>query len=227
MEEFSCPLCLSLMHQPTKLSCNHTFCFICMYQLAESTNLRKSLLQSNNDNIFYEFKCPLCRFDHKIEKSKLNEMIDKYLDSEIKKKYKEEYNQRENEVLEEMDKLKRTNKYNGKLYVVNHHQIYPSRSENTHLWKFFVRQEGFQEDVIEKVIVKLHETFSQSQLILSKSPFEVERRGWGIFTIRSEIYFKNKFEKEPLKVNHLLSFDGDGDFQEIELNLQELKEKLE
>lgn len=221
MEEFSCPLCLSLILEPTTLKCNHSFCYFCLSQLLENQYTKKSILDTTFKQTFYEFNCPLCRKPHKVEIVDLEKLINKEMKEKILLKFEKEYYEREKEHLEELKELEKRKIHRGIIYVGNFHASITSNSSNKHKWVYFVRLNGFEEQIIEKIIVNLHETFSPPIVTLVKEPFEIERIGWGTFTIRSEIHFKSKFKKAPLKVNHYLCFEGDGDFQEIEIDLLE------
>ena len=72
---------------------------------------------------------------------------------------------------------------------------------------------GYERDMenyVEKIKFKLHPSFSPSKIIIKKYPFSVERKGWGIFNIPIKIYWKYNFI-EPTKLDHFLSFDGEGE----------------
>lgn len=75
--------------------------------------------------------------------------------------------------------------------------------EDVHKWCCYVKSNN---DDIEKVKFILHPTFKDNIITVSKSPFQIEKVGWGIFDIQLKITFKDGEEKET---KHKLSFEND------------------
>ena len=74
MEEFTCPLCLKMLYNPTSIPCGHTFCKIC---------ITKSYQRFKN--------CPICRVPFQLlNNSSVTFLIQSYLE----KNFPEEMNQR-------------------------------------------------------------------------------------------------------------------------------------
>ena len=89
-----------------------------------------------------------------------------------------------------------------KLIVGNTHQ---QKDKEVHIWKCFVKPE--EEGSIESVHFHLHPTFTQKDILITESPFEIERSGWGTFKINIDIKFSDGKEHS---ISHDLSFEGNG-----------------
>lgn len=212
----SCPLCLDLLFQPVTLDCKHSFCHFCLYQLLHLNSERQEILTGRKQE-YQSLDCPICRANQDLSKEKLK--INESLEDEILKANFDHYQKRSIEVAKDLELFKKLKFHHGKIILGNHHELVGrDDSDNVHKWTLFVRQDGFTEKIIKSVIVKLHPTFTPSQITLSHSPFEMTRLGWGVFLINLEIHFKIETNLKPLKVQHCLSFEGDGDFNEIEID---------
>jgi len=99
------------------------------------------------------------------------------------------------------------------LIIGNTHQKKPSTdSDNCHHWTVYVRSSNPKQNLdefVEKVTFKLHPTFVPKTLSLERSPFEIERVGWGTFDIGISVHWKNGKES---KYNHPLSFSKDNTY---------------
>eukprot|EP01080_Neovahlkampfia_damariscottae_P007045 gene7045-11208_t len=221
-KNFDCTLCLDVIIEPTTLTCHHSFCHFCLYQLLELNYKNRKHLnidESNQEKI--KINCPLCRKENILNLKNLK--INKMLEQEIKTKFTQQYETRKIEIEKEWKVFKSKKYHHGKLIIGNFHQYKNSETSNCHHWKFFVRQESLEENIIEQVIVKLHPTFMPNEITLKNEPFEISRLGWGTFNIQAIILFKSKFKKQPVRLNHYLSFDGNGDFSEFDVDLEEIK----
>jgi len=104
-------------------------------------------------------------------------------------------------------------KYSQEAYIVigNSHQKIKNE-EGGHKWVLFI--EGENESIcpfIEKVDIKLHDTFSPNFFTLTRQPFRMTRIGWGIFNIKICIYFTKECNaRNTLDVEYKLSFEGGG-----------------
>jgi len=67
-------------------------------------------------------------------------------------------------------------------------------------WKIYVKS---NQDDIDQVKFILHSTFTPNEIIIKKSPFQIERTGWGTFPIKMNILFKDGVEAQ---VEHTLAF---------------------
>jgi YEATS domain-containing protein 4 len=81
----------------------------------------------------------------------------------------------------------------------------PSDPSHTHIWTIFVRGvDG--EDLsyfIDRVEIKLHESFKNPRRVYSKPPYEVTETGWGQFEIVITVYFIDSTEA-PVTLYHML-----------------------
>ena len=63
-------------------------------------------------------------------------------------------------------------------------------------------------DVIEKVRFLIHQSYHPNNVIeVSKSPFQLTRRGWGEFPARIQLFFKNFSQNKPVSILHNLKLD--------------------
>eukprot|EP00736_Rhodelphis_marinus_P001221 Rmarinus@m.28034 len=89
-----------------------------------------------------------------------------------------------------------------------------AQERKSHRWSVYLR--GVHgEDLsyfIRKVIFQLHHTFTDSQRVLLRPPFEVEEYGWGEFEIGIKIYFVDPVEK-PVQLYHSLKLYPSHDIQ--------------
>jgi len=82
---------------------------------------------------------------------------------------------------------------------------------STHKWMLYVR--GDKEnpdlsDVLDRVKFLIHQSYHPNNLVeVSKSPFQLTRRGWGEFTARIQLFFKNEKINKPVSVLHDLKLD--------------------
>lgn len=110
------------------------------------------------------------------------------------------------EILPAMDVLE-TKDY--EILIGNEHEKIDSETKNSHRWTVFVRASdpNFNlKDIVEKVDFELHPTFFPARVAVFESPFQVERIGWGIFTVPVKICFKNG---KTVSFEHQLSFQND------------------
>lgn len=102
-----------------------------------------------------------------------------------------------------------------------------SETTNPHKWTVFVKdlseeEGGKLDNFVEKVVFRLHPTFSPSSVEVTSPPYAVRRVsylwelhlpikwGWGTFTIGIKVYFKNFLAKPPLEFTHHLEFSHGG-----------------
>lgn len=103
--------------------------------------------------------------------------------------------------------------------IGNRHQLIPedqaqvSKSDpsqlHVHKWTAYV--ECSEKDFIERVEFHLHSTFNEGVVVVSDAPFEVERNGWGVFTLIIDVFFNtthpaNKNGKTHKEFQQLLDF---------------------
>lgn len=96
--------------------------------------------------------------------------------------------------------------FNDKLLIVGNTYRMGEKYVN---WKLY-----FTSSDIAKVDLKLHDTFQPNRITLDKSPFELERTGWGTFDIPYTVYFK---DDSTYKGVHDLTFKNQGLSQTINL----------
>jgi hypothetical protein len=64
-------------------------------------------------------------------------------------------------------------------------------------------------DVISKVTFRLHPTFRQPNVEVTKAPFAISRIGWGTFNVGIIVEFHDYLGMEKVELDHHLSFDKD------------------
>merc|ERR1711962_543099 len=77
--------------------------------------------------------------------------------------------------------------------------------EPTHDWEFKI-QDGAKADMrhyIEKIVIKLHESFAEPVKEFTKPPFVVRESGYGNFEIVVDIFFKGFNVKDPARKTQL------------------------
>jgi len=89
-------------------------------------------------------------------------------------------------------------------------------AKSTHKWKMYVRSADAEKD-IEKVEFQIHPTFQPNKIMVSAAPFEVERTGWGTFTVVVKVYFQPALNKPMCQFNHDLVFEEKGEFKEYDV----------
>lgn len=80
--------------------------------------------------------------------------------------------------------------------------------ENTHKWKCYLNLLNKEEIAVDKVIFKLHESFTNPLRTLHNPPFEIEERGWGEFEIQIKIFLKD-ISLKPVNLYHMLKLYPD------------------
>ena len=82
---------------------------------------------------------------------------------------------------------------------------------STHKWMIYVRGDKDYPDVsnvLEKVRFLIHQSYHPNNVIeVSKSPFQLTRRGWGEFPARIQLFFKNPQQNKPVSIVHNLKLD--------------------
>ena len=81
--------------------------------------------------------------------------------------------------------------------------------------------------LIEKVRFGLHPTFGMDHMDVKANPsgkFEMGFKGWGTFDIPVTIHFRRELQleadKRQLKLDHYLSFDGNGKWRTVVLPIK-------
>lgn len=204
MNNYLCPICLNLLIEPVKIECNHMFCYTCLDELMDNSNKE------------IDFKCPMCRENLK---KNFNLKIDKTLENQIKNLFAKEYELRSKMLMEYKKSMENIIKI--KILYGNSHELVesPKKSNshpencNKHRWGAFVKVANEEsQKYIRKVVFGLHPTFGATQLEVKTAPFEIKRIGWGTFDIPIKIYFHYDFKiKEPIELDHHLSFNGEGE----------------
>jgi len=197
--DFSCPVCTELLYKPVTIPCGHTFCKLCL-----------------DMSFSYKRCCPMCREPFQFSAAQVKSNV--LLASIIEQNFAERYKLRGDEVEEQSVIMQEGRK---KIIIGNTHESLAGNNRNNHKWKFFVMVLDEDQSLgaipkvpssyyIEKIEVFLHPTFTPARLVLTGEPFEVKRIGWGVFTIRGNIYFASRFNLPPMGFEHLLSFDRNG-----------------
>ena len=74
-------------------------------------------------------------------------------------------------------------------------------------------------DVIESVKFELDETFKNPERVVSKAPFQLKMKGWGILNIPIEIKWKKHLGMTPTRLEHYLSFSGGGKSKKYKIKI--------
>jgi len=197
--DFSCPVCTELLYKPVTTPCGHTFCKLCL-----------------DMSFSYKRCCPMCREPFKFSASQVKSNV--LLASIIEQNFQEKYTQRGEEVEAQSAIMQEGRK---KIIIGNTHEVLAGQNRNNHKWKFFIMVLDEDQNLgavpkvpssyyVEKIEVFLHPTFTPNRIVLTGEPFEVKRIGWGVFTIKGNIYFASRFNLPPMGFEHLLSFERNG-----------------
>ncbi|CDW88400.1 yeats family protein [Stylonychia lemnae] len=211
------------MVEPCTLPCKHIFCIQCI-----------------NQQIMNKTQCPMCRQD--FQQNYLPQ-IDTDLQSKIKLKYPQKFEER-NEELKQQGLLE-GNLVKVKFMYGNDHKLIPNPKklnsqhlgeeiENKHTWTVFVRIVKSQGQIIgneakkfiSKVKFGLHPTFGATEQTVQQEPFQMTKIGWGTFEVPIEIHFRRETGKrDKVTLSHYLSFNGHGETKWFTVTFD--KEKLE
>ena len=112
------------------------------------------------------------------------------------------------------------------LVVGNRHQLLQELEgvhPNSHKWTVFVEELAApgRQHLVEKVTFTLHPTFRPAVVEVTEPPFELQRQGWGTFDVGVDIQLCGG--KTVFHVDHPLSFEGEGGWEELSLALADAK----
>ncbi|ORZ40595.1 yeats family-domain-containing protein [Catenaria anguillulae PL171] len=82
----------------------------------------------------------------------------------------------------------------------------PAKVDHTHRWKIYVRGAN-NEDIsyfVDRVTIKLHESFPDHRRTSTHPPYEVNETGWGEFEVEISIHLKYSPDYKPVKLAHML-----------------------
>jgi hypothetical protein len=202
INQYTCPICLNLLERPVQIECKHTFCSSCLDELLEN-------------NPKGQLKCPMCR---KVN-NKISYSVNKTVENYIKTNFPTEYASRVKALEEYLKSQEGITKI--KIIYGNTHELVTnpksSKSDktvkNSHKWSCFVKILGQDSSkFIRKVQFGLHPTFGTTEIDVKSAPFQMTRIGWGTFEIPIKIFWHYEFGiKEPLELEHCLSFEGTGE----------------
>jgi len=77
---------------------------------------------------------------------------------------------------------------------------------HTHEWSIYVKP-YVNEDIsayVKKVQFRLHDSYANSNRVVSKPPYEVSETGWGEFEVQIKIHFHDSAAEKPVTVYHVL-----------------------
>jgi len=77
---------------------------------------------------------------------------------------------------------------------------------HTHEWTIYVKPHT-NEDIsayVKKVQFRLHDSYANSNRVVSKPPYEVTETGWGEFEVQIKIHFHDAAAEKPITVYHVL-----------------------
>jgi len=210
-EGLECAVCLDVLCEPLQLPCSHSFCRACLQCTTHP-------------------RCPLCRAQHPEGFNAATAPVHERLEEQLLRRYPEAYAQRIAEAAEAAMKMFTIRVGNRHELVANPKMTRNGKHLNKHKWCAFVELQSDRawkdystNFFVEKVLFKLAPCYTvwpahdKRSVRVGKNPevrsapFEVTRIGWGYFDIDVVITWKSWLQMEPLEVNHLLSFDGEGD----------------
>ncbi|KAI8893267.1 yeats family-domain-containing protein, partial [Globomyces pollinis-pini] len=75
---------------------------------------------------------------------------------------------------------------------------------HTHKWSVYVKGANGEDisNVVEKVVIRLHESFAKPERTFTEPPYSVQETGWGEFEIGIKLYFKH--QQHPISMIHML-----------------------
>ncbi|ORY11064.1 hypothetical protein BCR34DRAFT_625008 [Clohesyomyces aquaticus] len=239
-EDDLCPICHLLLYHPVKTTCSHVLCQSCMLQWAEASATSHSVPISPSSaldlDLSYfdptfdaytpsriEANCPMCR-------TATTARRDRSLAKELEEKHPEMYKERRTEE-EALSKGEKGEGVEGmQILIGNTHQLVNAGTDtptNSHEWTFFLRFS--RPEIVEGVAVHLHPTFKPRIITLIDPPFEVRRRGWGIFTIEARIFLNEEYyfvdrgkRLEHLEQQWTLDFTGNGSQSRVRAKVKKL-----
>ncbi|PWA03764.1 hypothetical protein BB558_000060 [Smittium angustum] len=85
-------------------------------------------------------------------------------------------------------------------------ELIPKKQDHTHEWTVFVKScDGSDlSHIFEKVEIKLHETFFNSNRVLKNPPYKVTETGWGEFEVIIKLHFPACSAEKPISLYHML-----------------------
>ena len=188
--DYDCFVCFDLMCEPSKTPCGHYMCLTCLENVL--------LLKPN---------CPFCRTPVSAD---FTPTLDKDKQKEVRAKQAAKFKEKMKEISlmrQQCDRI-------TLVYGNTHQFVNTMGSHNHHAWTAFVKladSKMVSTKFIKKVIFKLHPTFRNPERETRGPVFEVSCVGWGIFRIPIIIHWQDWLEKEPTRLDHFLSFDGNGE----------------
>jgi len=93
------------------------------------------------------------------------------------------------------------------LYIIEVGNTHEMLGPQNHSWSFFVRGQNGSSLVgaVDKVFLRLHESFPEPDVTLEKQPFVLKGKAWGTFNIKLRIHM---VDGRSFNLDHLLSFAG-------------------
>ncbi len=226
-EIHECLICFGIMVEPIKLSCSHVYCLECLDKII--TNGDKRCPMDRKD---FNFETDLI-----FEDNLYNENL-KYHEEAFKTAAKKVINERYNRAgkveleliygnkhqqMKTSDqnrnkwtmfvKLKKVSEKKDaifkKLRQLSNLNMIINNNSNINTNDLTNQDFSFNEsEIINKVKFDLHPTFNPPSVIVSSSPFEIKRIGWGTFNIDVTVSFPKHLNLENLKLSHYLEFDN-------------------
>lgn len=188
-EDDICPVCQNLICIPVTTRCGHTLCQTCLRTWAELSLTTPLSLISVEDPTFdldaestmLEARCPMCR-------ANTSATPDEGRANQLRSRYPTTYAERLAE--ENIEVVRDENVQPMTIYIGNRHELKqpPDDSQNQHQWTFFIKPS--RTDIIEEIHVWLHESFRPNHIVRARSPYEIRRVGWGVFTVVAGVMLK-------------------------------------
>ena len=200
------------MAEPTQLTCKHRFCIQCLDKTFLSTRA-----------------CPLCRRKHTAA-LKIDTAFQKTVKESLPKTFEKRFSQLDNDGLLFADQIKVAFEVGNRCKPAD---MKGAKGKEFTAWTAFVRLKdpelGKLSNLISKVKFELHETYRDPIRFVKEEKnkeFALSTTAWGTFDVPMTIFWNPKTGiKDPVTVDHYLSFDQPGKWKTIEISLSMKKLK--
>lgn len=191
-EEHICSICWNLLVKPIKFTCEHNFCYHCIF----------FWMEKEEEGI----KCPKCRKFYPIT-TELKE--DKNLINKLMSLYKKKYVERD----EIVTKLIKEEEKTGKVKFLYGNYLHKNEGGKSKIqeWRFFLKCADPKIDIkkyVEKVEVNLDPAYGAKPIPLSNAPFEIKITSTTELDITFKVIWEKSLNRDPMSFIYYVSFNG-------------------